>query len=228
MTVDRALSSMVMRPVVLLPLVCSCQLVFSVDAPPIERGAKFVARSNTALVVLTRTDAVEDDDLVIVTIQSASSFPAFTAGPPDFVLLSDGTDMCGTANWHLWTFAGKFGSASTLEFTFDIESDYDAIATAYKNADGATELGFMKPLQMAVEHTISLPAVDGLSAGTFGWVALVGNVPVEGEPAGLERVGELDNIAIYDAVTVGGAIPQIDVTIPATFCLGVSQVKIEP
>jgi hypothetical protein len=228
MTVDRALSSVAMRLFVLLPLVCSCQLVFSVDVPPIERGAKFVARSNTALVVLTRTDAVDDDDLVIVTIQSPGSFPEFMAGPPDFGLLSDGTDMCGSANWHLWTFAGKFGSASTLEFTFDVEVDYDAIATTYKNASGATELGFMKPMQVTEERTISLPAVDGLSAGTFGWVALVGNMPVEGEPLGLERVGELDNIAIYDALTVSGAIPQIDLTIPANFCMGVSQVKIEP
>jgi hypothetical protein len=234
-----------MRPVALLPLVTGCQLLFSVDtsppadvptptedaAPPpaIARGEKFISRTNSAeFIALDRPLGVDDNDLVLVTIQSNGAAPKFLVSSPSFQNLSDGTDLCGNANWHLWTFAGRFGPSESLTFSFDMLSGYDAFGTTYKNAGTATEIDFMNPANDSLESLLELPAVEGVSEGAFSWMAIVGDLPVQSGPTGMERFGELDNIAVYDAVITNGVIPATEITVPASFCMGLSRVTIEP
>lgn len=237
------LSLLAMRLVLLLPVLAGCQLVFALedqdagsseDAPPppsIERGENFITRaSSTTMVSVARPTEVVDTDLVMVAIQSSGAGTTFAPGgiPAGFLVLSDGTDMCNGVSFHLWTLAGRFGRATQLDFTFTTNSGFDVFATPYRNASGAHELDFMNPPVMAGDRAVTFSAVEGVPQGTVGWLALVGNVPIDGEPPGMVRVGELDNITVYDASSVDGTIPEILVTIPATVCMGISQAKIEP
>ena len=207
-----------------------CEVVFPLEdtAPGMFRRPPFNGQvTDDSRLRVTQPATVQVGDYIVGTLQSAAFSTEIRDLPNGWDKLADFPDGgCDNAQWHTWVVAGRATEETTLDFTFENNDTFDALFIPYVDVAAVSSIRNQFPMNSPDAGTATFPASVS-SPGTIMYVSVMANEQTPSDPAGMTRVSAFGNIVAFDQELPDGELPEVHVEVPANFCLGASQIKVE-